>query len=154
MEDRLLATICRRASDSSARDCLQSIRRKRAKVMARARPRVDQDIKYKCQDSLARPGGKLGSEDHDAVSRSGLRVTLWICECPVMRVPGRTGTGDANLERAAHNSSYLDPNSFNDQSLVDHQRVESARNEARQMAPWQPPPCQYVLGRDRTALQS
>ena len=23
--------------------------------------------------------------------RSGLRVTLWICECPVMQVPGRTG---------------------------------------------------------------
>ena len=77
---------------------------------------MDQGIKYECQDSLAGVIRKRGSEDHDAVSAlwpEGNTLDLGV-SCNKCSRSHRMG--EANLERAAHNSSYLSRNGLNDQS--------------------------------------
>jgi hypothetical protein len=91
---------------------------------------VDQGIKHECKDSLAGSIGKLGSEDYDSVSAlrpEGDALDLGVT-CDACSWSYRTK--EANLEGAAHNSSYLSPNGLDDQSLVDSQGVEAACNEA------------------------
>jgi hypothetical protein len=52
--------------------------------------------------------------------RSGLRVTLWTSECPVMHAPGRTGSKVEKLNGEPYNVEFETVSSVKDSGKIEN----------------------------------